>query len=105
MEKKGKVLFAILMIVFCAVQVVILVANYINSSESIGINPLIPQSLLGYIRNFTIFMAGVYLVIITLNIFYIVKKQYFIPVCSISVAGIFLLRFFIEDISQLFIPN
>jgi len=105
MEKKGKAIFSILMIVFCVIQIIILAANYAKSSSNIGTNPLIPQSLTLYIRNFTLLMGGGYLSIALINIFYLIKKRYFIPVCSISVAGIFLLRFYIVEIHEWFITN
>jgi len=83
MTDSNKKAVSLVIISFGIVQIIITVAKYLQLFYNLD-NPLIPQNLILGIRNYSVVLLAIYIVPVLVNIFYIIKKRYFLPVMFIS---------------------
>jgi len=91
--------------VFLAVlvlRIVTVIANYIQYAVNLN-NPLIPDSLLRGIRDFSVFTAGCYLVAALLNIVFLATQKLFWPAVLFSILVLVGITVFAPQISTFFL--
>lgn len=103
--RKYRLIISVLLALFCLLQIINLVSHYMEQRKIVLPNPFFPQELLSRLADFTIFMSAAYGIVLCINIFYLIKKKYFVAIVVVSVVAIILLRYFITAISKYFIES
>lgn len=82
----------------------IVAVRYFQSAANLS-NPLIPESLLTGIRNFSTAMVVIYAFVVFLNVFYLLTRKLFWPVVILSMLILCSAAYFNFDIHDYFISN
>lgn len=83
MNSLNRKISCIVILCVAALQLIIAVVRYIDAKTTLA-NPLIPVGLKDAVANFSILMAGAYLLVIMLNVYYLWRKKIFWPVMIVS---------------------
>jgi len=97
---KYRALASYTLIVFCIIQMAIFIYKYIEQAAAVSSNPLIPQGLTDYVRDFTLIVCCGYLLAILPNIYYLVRRRRFTYACILSILIILSLRIFLSEIAN-----
>jgi small-conductance mechanosensitive channel len=80
---EGKKTISVVLMGVSALQIVIIAVRYFQSAANLN-NPLIPQSLLEGIRNYSITLIGFYILAIACNGLYLLTKRFFLATAIAS---------------------
>ncbi|MGK4569095.1 hypothetical protein [Flavobacterium sp. 3HN19-14] len=103
-RRKLQLIFSAVIAFFCVFQIISVLTAYFQQKAAIK-NPLIPESLIIGVRNFTIFVVISYLLILIANVFCLYKKQYFYVVQIVSFAIMLLFQFCYPQIIDFFLST
>jgi hypothetical protein len=82
-QNQAKKIISIAVLGICILQILIVAARYFEAKANMN-NPLIPGSLIVYIRNFSLIAIGLYVIAVLSNIFYLVTKRFFLGAVIVS---------------------
>ncbi|MDI1256242.1 MAG: hypothetical protein PSV16_09075 [Flavobacterium sp.] len=100
-KKTLQIIVSTVIVLFSIFQIIAVIVAYMQQKMNFT-NPLIPQGLLSGIRNFTIFVVIVYMIVIIGNLFSIYKKRYFYTAQIISFLLLLGFQFFYPEIIDFF---
>jgi|GEM_PF-6263598 hypothetical protein len=95
-------IISIVILAISLLQAVIVAVRYFRSVVNLN-NPLIPESLLTGIRNFSITVIAIYVIVALLNIYFLVTKKFFLPVTIVSILTLCAIFYFTADMQSYFI--
>ncbi|AWH86848.1 hypothetical protein HYN59_17805 [Flavobacterium album] len=95
-------IISIVILAISLLQAIIVSVRYFQSDLNLS-NPLIPDSLLNGIRNFTIAMVAIYVFVVLLNVFYLATKKLFLPIAVLSILILSAGSYFTSAIHDYFI--
>ena len=100
----GKRIFSFVVIVVCVLKLIALWITYVQTVINLS-NPLIPQGLLEWKLHYSIALTTIYVPLIILNLYYLLKHRMFLAIALISVTGIVAIQIFWFQIEQYFMPR
>jgi len=83
MNSLNRKISSIVILCIAMLQLIIAAARYIDAKTTLA-NPLIPPGLKDAVANFSILIAGCYLLVIMLSVYYLWQEKLFWPVTIIS---------------------
>lgn len=82
-KPENKRIFSIVVLCLALLQIIVIVTRYLQARSNLQ-NPLIPQSLVDHVAEFSGIMLSLYIIVALLNIFYLLRKKAFITIAVIS---------------------
>lgn len=84
MNSLNRKISCVVILCIAIVQLIIAAYRYINAQITLA-NPLIPERLKDAVENFSILMAGLYLFVVLITLYYLWQRKLFWPIIVISI--------------------